>query len=81
MGGEIQACDRAFPGGALVAVVLSAFENAANRDWWRRPTTDGVAYLNQLAAWGHRLTDVEKIAAGIQPEPTEQDAEADAAAE
>jgi len=64
-----------------LAVVLSAFENAANRDWWRRPTTEGAAYLNQLAAWGHRLTDVEKIAAGIQPEPTDQDAEADTAAE
>lgn len=58
-----------------LAVVLSAFENAASREWWRRPTTDGAAYLNQLAAWGHRLTDVEKIAAGIQPETDQPDAD------
>jgi ParB family chromosome partitioning protein len=64
-----------------LAVVLSAFENAANREWWRRPTTEGAAYLNQLAAWGHRLTDVEKIAAGIQPEPVDQAEDADTAAE
>lgn len=32
------------------------------------PTAEGAAYLNQLAAWGHRLTNVEKIAAGIQPD-------------
>lgn len=60
-----------------LAVVLSAFENAANREWWRRPTTEGAAYLNQLTAWGHRLTDVEKIAAGIQPD-TGADADATA---
>jgi len=64
-----------------LAVVLSAFENAADRNWWRYPSAEGAAYLNQLAAWGHRLTDVENIAAGIQPEPTDQDAEADTAAE
>jgi ParB family chromosome partitioning protein len=64
-----------------LAVVLSAFENAANREWWRRPTTEGAAYLNQLAAWGHRLTDVEKIAAGIQPEPVDPAEDADTAAE
>ncbi|WP_267420987.1 MULTISPECIES: ParB/RepB/Spo0J family partition protein [unclassified Curtobacterium] len=64
-----------------LAVVLSAFENAANREWWRRPTTEGAAYLNQLAAWGHRLTDVEKIAAGIQPEPVDPVEDADTAAE
>lgn len=64
-----------------LAVVLSAFENAANRDWWRRPNTEGAAYLNQLAAWGHRLTDVEKIAAGIQPEPVDQADDTDDAAE
>jgi ParB family transcriptional regulator, chromosome partitioning protein len=66
-----------------LAVVLSAFEYAANRDWWLRPTTEGAAYLNQLAAWGHRLTDVEKIAAGIQPEPIDptEDEAADTAAE
>ncbi|MBF4592106.1 ParB/RepB/Spo0J family partition protein [Curtobacterium sp. VKM Ac-1395] len=64
-----------------LAVVLSAFENAANREWWRRPATEGAAYLNQLAAWGHRLTDVEKIAAGIQPEPVDSVEDADTAAE
>lgn len=58
-----------------LAVVLSAFENAADRNWWRYPSAEGAAYLNQLAAWGHRLTDVEKIAAGIKPE-TDQEATA-----
>lgn len=64
-----------------LAVVLSAFENAADRNWWRYPSAEGAAYLNQLAAWGHRLTDVEKIAAGIKPEPIDQDDEGDTAAE
>ncbi|MBB1198628.1 ParB/RepB/Spo0J family partition protein [Curtobacterium flaccumfaciens] len=63
-----------------LAVVLSAFENAADRNWWRNPSAEGAAYLNQLAAWGHRLTDVEKIAAGIKPEPVEQAEGAEAAA-
>lgn len=63
-----------------LAVVLSAFENAADRNWWRYPTAEGAAYLNQLAAWGHRLTDVEQIAAGIQPD-TDQDADEATAAE
>ncbi len=56
-----------------LAGVLSAFENAADRNWWRYPTAEGAAYLNQLAAWGHRLTDVEKIAAGIQPDTDPED--------
>jgi ParB family chromosome partitioning protein len=64
-----------------LAVVLSAFENAADRNWWRYPSTEGAAYLNQLAAWGHRLTDVEKIAAGIQPDTAEPEGGEDTAAE
>jgi len=64
-----------------LAVVLSAFENAADRKWWRYPSAEGAAYLNQLAAWGHRLTDVEKIAAGIQPDPAEAEDGEDTAAE
>jgi len=62
-----------------LAVVLSAFENAADRNWWRYPSAEGAAYLNQLAAWGHRLTDVEKIAAGIQPDAEPEDGEATSA--
>lgn len=64
-----------------LAVVLSAFENAADRNWWRYPSAEGAAYLNQLAAWGHRLTDVEKIAAGIQPDPAEAEDGEDTATE
>ncbi|MBT1631472.1 hypothetical protein [Curtobacterium flaccumfaciens] len=62
-------------------MVLSAFENAADRNWWRNPSTEGAAYLNQLAAWGHRLTGVEKIAAGIKPEPVEQAEDTETATE
>ncbi|MBT1608632.1 hypothetical protein NY542_00585 [Curtobacterium flaccumfaciens pv. betae] len=62
-----------------LAVVLAGFENTANREWWRTPDADSRGYLNQLAAWGYPLSQVEKIAAGIQPEQTDQDE--DAAAE
>jgi ParB family chromosome partitioning protein len=64
-----------------LAVVFAGFENTADRDWWRNPNEHSRGYLGQLAAWGYPLSPVEKIAAGIQPEPTDQDAEADTAAE
>ena len=47
-----------------LAVAVAAFENEADRLWWRNPSTTGKAYLLQLEKWGHHLTDVEKIATG-----------------
>jgi ParB family chromosome partitioning protein len=57
-------------GHVVLAHAVSAFENAADRNWWRYPTAEGKTYLTQLAAWGYRLTDVEKIATG-QADTTE----------
>ncbi len=54
-------------GHVVLAHAVSAFENAADRNWWRYPTVEGRAYLTQLEAWGYRLTDVEKIATGQTP--------------
>jgi hypothetical protein len=51
----------------VLAHAVSAFENAADRNWWRYPTAEGKAYLAQLVAWGYRLTDVEKIPTGQTP--------------
>ena len=51
-----------------LAFMLSAFENAADRNWWRSPSAEGAAYLIQLSKWGYRLTDVEKIATGQNPD-------------
>ncbi|MDF2824582.1 MAG: chromosome partitioning protein [Mycobacterium sp.] len=64
-----------------LAVVSAGFENTANREWWRTPDADSRGYLGQLAAWGYPLSPVEKIAEGIQPEPTDQDDDADTATE
>ena len=52
----------------FLAVVFAGFENTANREWWRTPNADSRGYLGQLAAWGYPLSQVEKIAAGIQTE-------------
>jgi ParB family chromosome partitioning protein len=63
-----------------LAVVIAGFENTANREWWRRPDEHSRGYLTQLAAWGYPLSPVEKIAAGITPDPEdapENDGEAD----
>jgi ParB family chromosome partitioning protein len=54
-----------------LAVVFAAFENSANRDWWRYPNEHSRGYLTQLAAWGYPLSQVEKIAAGIEPDVSE----------
>lgn len=51
-------------GHVVLAHAVSAFENAADRNWWRYPTAEGKSYLVQLEAWGHKLTAVEKIATG-----------------
>jgi ParB family chromosome partitioning protein len=59
-----------------LAVVLAGFENTANREWWRTPDADSRGYLGQLAAWGYPLSQVEKIAAGIQPDAEPEDGEA-----
>jgi hypothetical protein len=48
----------------VLAHAISAFENTANRTWWRYPTAEGQAYLTQLGQWGYPLSTVEKIAAG-----------------
>ncbi|XNN89789.1 ParB/RepB/Spo0J family partition protein (plasmid) [Curtobacterium flaccumfaciens] len=59
-----------------LAVVFAGFENTANREWWRTPNADSRGYLNQLAVWGYPLSQVEKIAAGIQPDAEPEDGEA-----
>lgn len=48
-----------------VAVMLTGFENASNRDWWRHPCAEGRAYLTQLAEWGYPLSRIERTAASI----------------
>lgn len=48
-----------------LAIALSAFENAANREWHRQKPAEAAAYLTQLADWGYHLSPVERLAAGI----------------
>lgn len=57
---------------ALVALAVAAVEPYTGRHTWRNPTSSDRAYFAQIGAWGYPLSDVEKIAAGIEvDEPTE----------
>ena len=61
---------------ALV-VVLAGYEEATDRNSWRRVDPDTRRYLSFLAAHGYTLSPVERRACGMEPEPTEdQDAPA-----
>jgi ParB family transcriptional regulator, chromosome partitioning protein len=52
-----------------VAVMLTGFENALNRDWWRYPNADARGYFTQLQAWGYPLSSIERTAASIYQDP------------
>ncbi|WP_172582880.1 ParB/RepB/Spo0J family partition protein [Subtercola boreus] len=59
-----------------LAVALSARENHTSRESWRNPNASDKAYLLQAEKWGHRLTAVERIAAGYPaPEVATEDPE------
>lgn len=64
-------------GHVVLAIALSAMEDAMSRYTWRHPGPDDRAYLNQLAAWGYTLSDVERIVTA-DPEQATQDASAEA---
>lgn len=51
-------------GQVSLAVAISPFENASNRNWWRHPTRDAESYLTALEAWGYHLSPTERIASG-----------------
>jgi len=55
-------------GFVALSVALSAFENAANREWHRQKPAEAATYLSQLATWGYHLSAVEKLAAGVVDE-------------
>lgn len=44
-----------------LAIVLGACESVTSKQSWRYPTPTDAAYLTQLATWGYRLSDVERI--------------------
>lgn len=59
---------------ALVALAFASVERGTDVHTWKRRGSEGpvVTYLAQIAAWGYPLSDVEKVAAGIEVEqPTE----------
>ncbi len=60
-------------GHVLLAIALGAMEDAMSRYTWRNPGPADRAYLNQLAAWGYTLSEVEQIVA-TDPEQASQDA-------
>ncbi|WP_147304974.1 hypothetical protein [Subtercola boreus] len=58
-----------------LAVALSARENRTSRESWRNPNVSDEAYLLQIEKWGHKLSAVERIAAGYPaPDTVEEDA-------
>ncbi|MEJ1090006.1 hypothetical protein WDU99_16935, partial [Microbacterium sp. Mu-80] len=50
-------------GHALLAVALGALEAATDKNSWRNPDQATRQYLDQLAAWGYTLSDVETLIA------------------
>lgn len=64
-------------GHVTLAFFLSAFEHAADRSWWRYGSETGAFYLNQLQTWGYRLSEVERLAAGLTTTDGDVDADAD----
>lgn len=66
----------------LLAIAIAAHESATSKNTWRTPSRDAVAYFTALSEWGYRLSEVENIVLGIEPEaqePVEADeSEADA---
>lgn len=55
-------------GHVTLAFFLSAFAHAADRAWWRYGSAEGRYYLTTLQGWGYRLSEVEQLVAGIQPD-------------
>ncbi|AZH79331.1 chromosome partitioning protein [Microbacterium sp. Y-01] len=48
-------------GHALLAVALGALEAATDKNSWRNPNESTRQYIDQLAAWGYTLSDVETL--------------------
>ncbi len=44
-----------------LAVVLGGIEASTSKMSWRNPNTRDALYLNQIAAWGYSLSEVEQI--------------------
>ncbi|MGV8883566.1 MAG: ParB/RepB/Spo0J family partition protein [Rhodoglobus sp.] len=44
-----------------LAVVLGGIESSMSKATWRNPGTRDALYLNQIAAWGYSLSEVEQI--------------------
>jgi ParB family transcriptional regulator, chromosome partitioning protein len=57
-----------------LAVAISAYENASNRNWWRYPGHDAHDYLGQLEEWGYHLSPIEHTAKG-ESTATESDSD------
>lgn len=51
-----------------LAIVLGGIEQGTNRETWRHPKAETARYLQTLAAWGHTLSPVERIAAMLPDE-------------
>ena len=54
----------------ILALVMSAFEESAERSWWRYPRAESRIYLTHLEKWGYNLTPIERRAAGYTDEPS-----------
>ncbi len=52
----------------LLAIAIAAHEAATSKSTWRYHDRDDVAYFTALSEWGYRLSDVEGIVLGIEPE-------------
>ena len=50
-----------------LAMILGAVEDKTSRETWRYPSPAFATYLTALSEWGYTLSDVEKIAAMIDP--------------
>lgn len=59
----------------LLAIAIAAHEAATSKSTWRYPGRDDVAYFTALSEWGYRLSDVEGIVLGIEPEAEPEDVE------
>jgi ParB family chromosome partitioning protein len=51
-----------------VAMLVGALENGTDRNAWRSPTGDQIAYFRQLQRWNYPLSDVEMLV--LQPTDT-----------
>ncbi|GAA2535335.1 hypothetical protein GCM10009860_14630 [Microbacterium mitrae] len=50
-----------------LAMILGAVEDKTSHETWRYPSPAFATYLTAISEWGYTLSDVEKIAAMIEP--------------